>query len=398
MAIQILPKGPGLGELLGTGLGRGLSTGIQQLAQQKIKDMAERSKRQRQQQEIEQISQLYGIGAPQAVGLPEQLAQPLTGIQALGVQPPIQQQEAALGELLTGLRPADEKIVEPSVEQQQVIDQQISQQIAPEFSQKEYEKTSPVERQGLKQQMVDEYKDAVARKTMKPDQYMRWKDSQEKAKIDERKIQLKEKAAQKKLISEERKISFKEQQIADKETLEFYKKTNKLARGTRESENRLGRIEELNEKGSLGVPLINSALKTIKHGIWGLGVDLSFLMTADAQELDKLSTDFLKNVKDIFGARITDREVALFLQTIPTLSQTKEGRRRVIRNLRKMNDAFKINQQSMSKIIKTNKGKRPRNLETLVYEDTQGHIDALAKEFKEGTMERGGLLSGITGY
>ena len=43
MAIQILPREQGLGELLGTGLGSGLSSGLQQLAQSKMDELKKRN-------------------------------------------------------------------------------------------------------------------------------------------------------------------------------------------------------------------------------------------------------------------------------------------------------------------------------------------------------------------
>ena len=111
-------------------------------------------------------------------------------------------------------------------------------------------------------------------------------------------------------------------------------------------------------------------------------------MTADAQEFDKLSSDFLKNVKDIFGARITDNEIRQFLKTVPTLSQDQEGRRRIINNLRIFNEGSKLRKDIMDKLIAQNNGKRPADLESRVEAEAEQQLNSLADKFASAPVHR----------
>jgi len=107
-------------------------------------------------------------------------------------------------------------------------------------------------------------------------------------------------------------------------------------------------------------------------------------MTADAQELDKLSSDYLKDIKEVFGAKITESMIQQFLKTVPTLSQSKEGRERIIRNLDIFSQAADIRYDVMHDIIEENGGKRPRNLEAKVEKRANKELDRLAEKFKVG--------------
>ncbi len=175
--------------------------------------------------------------------------------------------------------------------------------------------------------------------------------------------------------------------MVDKETLPVYEKVNKEAKSSKDNNTRLNRIEELNEKGNLGIPILNSVLKTISKGVFGASLDVTGLMTADAQELDKLSSDFIKSAKDLFGARLTDADLSAFMKTIPNLSQTKEGRSRVIKNLKVFNTAASLRKHAMDEIIKERGGTRPRDLESLIEQRVGPQLDALSETFASSPTE-----------
>ena len=162
-----------------------------------------------------------------------------------------------------------------------------------------------------------------------------------------------------------------------KETKEVRKEIIEASRAARENDMRLDRMTELNKKDTLINPLFNATLKKA-------GMDLAALKNADSQEFEKLSTDFLKNAKAIFGARITNFEVEAFLKTIPTLSQSKEGRARVIRNLKLFNEGAKVRFDEMQKVLKENKGVPPYSLEELVEERVGNRLDSISERFKGG--------------
>ena len=195
---------------------------------------------------------------------------------------------------------------------------------------------------------------------------------------------LKQESAARKERFEEKKFSAAEQREINKETKPYYEKINNEGKEAQKSEMRLDRMEELIKKGNIRHPFWNSLFNTVSHGIFGIGIDLNFLQNADTQEFKKLSQDFLKGVKNYFGSRVTQQEVQLFLETIPSLSQTDEGKMRVLNNLRVFNDAALSEKKAMQQIIKENGGKRPANLEEQVEERTAQLKDQLAQVFKQG--------------
>ena len=171
----------------------------------------------------------------------------------------------------------------------------------------------------------------------------------------------------------------------NKETKEFYRETRKLSKSAKDNNMRLERMENLIQTGQLDDPIFASLLKTLGK----IKIDLTSLLSPESQEFQKLSTDFIKDVKNVFGGRITDNEVKLFLQTIPNLSQSNKGKARVIRNLKLINNANMQKSKIMDAVIKNNGGIRPSDLEERVEESMDPILDKLAEEFKssEGIAE-----------
>lgn len=179
-------------------------------------------------------------------------------------------------------------------------------------------------------------------------------------------------------------ISRREQHRVDKETEPYYKKLTTEAKGAKEANRRLGRMEELVDKGNLPHPLLNSFIKTIGHGVWGIGFDLDVLAGADAAEFKQLSNEFIEGAKAIFGNRITDNDLKAFMATIPDLSQSDAGKKRIIHNMRQANEAKFIKKQAADQIIRENGGKRPADIEMLVDKRTEKQLDDLAERFIQG--------------
>jgi hypothetical protein len=74
------------------------------------------------------------------------------------------------------------------------------------------------------------------------------------------------------------------------------------------------------------------------------------LLSPEAQEFTKLIVDNLTSAKDTFGARLTNFDVKTYLQKLPSLINTPEGRDRVIRDLSIIN---KLNQVRDRAILET---------------------------------------------
>lgn len=101
----------------------------------------------------------------------------------------------------------------------------------------------------------------------------------------------------------------------------------------------------------------------------------------DTEEFEKLSADFIRDAKNVFGNRVTDQDLRAFLSMIPTLSQTDDGKLAIIKNMKIANDISRVKYETAKDLIKSNKGKRPANLQFLVDDITKPDIDRLSAEF-----------------
>lgn len=178
------------------------------------------------------------------------------------------------------------------------------------------------------------------------------------------------------------KIALKQRQVLDKETLPAYQEITREAKVAKNNDKRLDKLEKLAIKGNLGSPLANSLIDTLSHGIFGVGINLNRLKTADAQEFEKISSEFVKDAKEIFGSRITDNDLKAFMKTVPTLSNSREGMLQIINNLKVSNAAAKVKKDVADQIISENGGSRPANFEQLVEERANPELDKLAGQFE----------------
>jgi len=355
---QIIPQSS-FASGLASSLGQGLGEGLQQLAQHKLMQL-------HTQKERAHVG--HGLSA---LGFTPEQSQQLAGLPPALLGPIIKNYLAAAEN--SGLEEALGALSgQPT--------QQMSQQMV-ENQPQEDNLTTPLAREAAakirepqQQQQKSSLKDILQRPRLNPQQKIKLAEMEQRRELNEKKLQ-----------AAERKETNAQQAKIDKETKPFYDEIAKGAKSALESNKRLDRMEELISKGNLTNPVWASLIKTASKGIFGLGLDLGFLTSADSQEFDKLSTDFLKNAKDIFGSRITDADMSAFLKTVPSLTQSDAGKKRVIENLRSFNQAALIKKNAANAIIKENGGKRPANFDALVDERVAPQLDALATKFKEGS-------------
>ena len=190
-----------------------------------------------------------------------------------------------------------------------------------------------------------------------------------------------EKLAQAKEARELAKDERIEQHRINKELGPIHKEITQAARGAKDDDRRLNRMEELINKGDLSRPRFHSLLNTIEHGIFGFGINLHSLESADSQEFDKLSKEFLKNAKNVFGSRITDNDVKVFLKMVPDLSQNREGKLAIIHNMKAYNEALQVRKKASDQVLAANKGKIPFDYEEQIDRIADPELDRLAKRF-----------------
>lgn len=355
--MQIIPRGPSFGEELGTGLGT--------LAGIKLAGLVKRHEQERERANFaQQWEPLIGKSTANFLSnlSPEERKSALGNLEALtgAFQQP--GQENGLGAIARPMQPQ-------FGQQQQMKEQQQLQQPEEQFN-------------------------------------------PQKAKLAERIFESpKDKAARERL-------EFQQRQANLKETKPYIDTLKSQEKAAKEGNLRLKRMENLIEKGNLPnaglwsfltkiedagplatggagallgsvVPGVGTALGAGIGGLVGAlsgpfaGAAKSFIKSGnpDIEEFEKLSNDFVKNAKQYFGSRITDADLRVFMQTIPTLMQTDAGKKKVIENLRSLNELAEIEAKAARSIIKANGGIPPIDLEQQVKDKISNKIDKVAEEF-----------------
>lgn len=224
---------------------------------------------------------------------------------------------------------------------------------------------------------------------------------------------------------EDRKAQEKQQIQSDKETLPYYNEVLKEDKSAKEIDLITNRMLSLIDKGRLPDPVYYKQLKDLEESLTplktvgagvtagaaiggvlgagpigaGLGAAVGALtglfesqrMAArrgklltdfpDTEEFEKLSANFIKGAKAIFGSRVTDNDLKAFMQTVPQLSNTEAGKRAIIKNIQLLNNAAHTKANVMKQIIEANGGRRPANLQLLVDKVAGPQLDQLAQEF-----------------
>jgi hypothetical protein len=182
---------------------------------------------------------------------------------------------------------------------------------------------------------------------------------------------------------EQRKIAQEEKKQAHKERLESFKfnqtqikDITEKAKSARQAISDLDRMEELEKEGKLDSPGYADLLKRS-------GFDLPALQKEGSQEFNKIAQNFLRNAKQYYGGRVSNFEVEQFLKTIPSLSQSPEGRKRVIANLKNISRAELEYNKALRDILKENKGSIPLDLAIQVDERVEKQATKLAEQFKK---------------
>lgn len=192
-----------------------------------------------------------------------------------------------------------------------------------------------------------------------------------------------EKRRQRLLEIEEKKLAQSEEKSAKKEKADRFKATkeerkaiNEKAQSARRELRDLDRMQELNESGKLETPDLVEFLQRS-------GLDIPALLNPDSQEFQKIAAGFLRDAKTYFGARITNFDLEQFLKTIPSLSQTPEGRKRVIAGLKQLKNGDLAYNDTLKEVMKENEGVPPYDLLEQIDDRIEAKLDKLADKFKE---------------
>lgn len=113
----------------------------------------------------------------------------------------------------------------------------------------------------------------------------------------------------------------------------------------------------------------------------GLG-NLDALTSPGTQAFKNISKNFLNNLKDIFGSRLNETEVQLYMDALPGLLNSPEGRKEMIKNAILIEEGKKAKAQNVFEILKENKGQVPSDFYEQRMERDNKKLDQIAKQIE----------------
>jgi hypothetical protein len=124
-----------------------------------------------------------------------------------------------------------------------------------------------------------------------------------------------------------------------------YAELNTKRRGYEDELRRFGQMERLNDSGKLPTGLERLNIN------WTTGdIRVPALANPETQLFVKEVNDFTTKAKDTYGSRVTNFELGTFMRRLPTLSNTEEGRRMILEQM-KVNTAIdKLHQDSLAEV------------------------------------------------
>lgn len=380
MAMTILPQQRGdWAEALsglGKGLGGGTASALEGLAQRKLREVQGRAKSNKLMKAIPGITPEVADLIQDFEGNPEtqrHLIQ-LAASGLLGGQPKEYAQQA---EQLIG--PEQHIPEQHQVQQQQEqIPQDLSELLNSAFPLRQLQQQNGLgallgnqqqEPAIQKQQQLQAQQLAQAQQQVKPSPPQITPDERQK-RIAEAFLSPQERAAAKKADSAERIKKWEYNK-------DLIQKSDAEYRNAKVRLEDLNRFEELETEGEgLDTPGYVEFLKRS-------GLDIPALMNAESEEFQKIAANFLSGAKEAFGGRVSNYEVEQFLKTIPSLSQSPEGRKRVIANLKRMYRGQVFYGDAKNKIIKENGGEPPFDLGGKINERLDESMAKNAEAFRK---------------
>jgi hypothetical protein len=376
MAIKLGSTAAELGSSIGGGFVRPLENALDLLARKKLSDLGieqDSKKRKREQTDyIKNLEGIFGTEMANTIGafpaderkimlqnLPylSQLAnlknQPANAMDYLQQIPQnMQQQGSSLNNLL------QEQKMQGSQEQ---MEPQQENDFLGGYNLEEPNQQAPLSREQILQQLFT------------PEASKR---EREKLLLKKQQMKLNEIKEKKKMEYLERKQKHAEEIDAYRETKETRKEIFDRAKAAKETLKDLDRLEELNRDNKLDTPGYVEFLA--RSGFY-----IPSLLNPESQEFQKIAANFIQNARSIFGSRISNFELENFLKTIPSLSQSPEGRQRVIANLRYLSKADLAYKEAYKKIVRDNNGKPPLDIDEKIDDMIDGELNILSQKIKE---------------
>lgn len=381
MAIYFAPKeetfGEGFGKAVGGSLAQGISQRMQKIADMKMQDYA-----MRQQMNMQQNQQRY-----------QQQQQRQNNFQALSAMLPNMSEQQRLA--LSSADPAMlSKFVTQKLQQegnvplaQFMFNALGGQQNAPDNQQppQDQQETPSDAVQGQQQSMQGEQpvqpfqgmnKQGQPKITPEMLAALPRNDLMAGAKFMQKGIEGQKKEQRALTASQEKKLM-----TFHKEQLPYYEKIRDRAETAQDTGRALQSMLDAVDRGNLPTPVMTKLAEGLNGTLIGKFVNINGLLGTDAEKFQKDATELFKGAKAIFGSRITDLDFSNFLKSIPTLINTDEGKRRIIKGLQLLNQIAEARYKVAQDIKEKNGGYLPYNFDTLVNEQSKNDVDRLSHEF-----------------
>ena len=370
--VQIVQQNPGAGEMFAAGLGQGISQGMQALTQ-KLEQYKEHKK-------IEELTGKWDenttfeekykdiLNANVSKESKQLALGGLAQLETFKQNAIKQQQKQDIIKKAFGNNPPSEEEINGLQQLQQPQQQQDigseEQPVEQDVSLPEQEITEYQPRQNTNTSSIQQDKEEVPYKDSQIAAVMTVDPNLARVMLERNKVAQKQSLQQQNLTSQ----SYKETAKYRNEVADAYK-------AHREDKMIVDRMKSLNKK-DLASPFQATVSKF-------LGIPISILSNPESEEFEKLTASLTRNIRQYYGARITNLEMSTFLRSIPSLMNSTEGRERVIKGLNIINKPKELEFKALQKLKKEYRNKPlPFDLQEQIIESMEGDLDDLAVQFK----------------
>lgn len=382
-----------LGQQFGTGIGKGLDdtvgTSIRSLLQSKLKEIESERMYDRLGKSYEQM------GLPNEFArLPERAQAALLNELSPMILNNITSGRANGAQGVQGMDALAQLLQSPQARQQSPMQQDMQSPMQQQPMQENVplnKSTQPsMQQQVMQQQGMPLTKTQQAQR--RQDELLRRQDQREIEREERKDLRLRQKEERDKAQfaeKEERKESWEAQKMYKDD----YKTVTDAASTARNQNKDLDRMMKLIDKNNLNSRAATAIADRVKEGFGfkvagqfiGIpGINLDFLYkTPDTEEFEKLSANFIRGAKDIFGARITNADLEAYNKMIPTMMQSDEGKKRIIQSFMVANKGILARYDAAQEILRENKGIFPKNFNYQLEERVAPKLDAIIEEFKK---------------
>lgn len=175
-----------------------------------------------------------------------------------------------------------------------------------------------------------------------------------------------------------------------KENNKLLQDTHKKRLAYKSNEQLIKSMQKTNDTGNLPSGL-GKLLQVDKEGNVRPIAGLTGNVNKETQKYAKNLNQFLRGIKEQFGARITDFDIKAFMAQLPTLMNTEDGRRLILKEMDLVNQLDSLHNNELDKSLKH----YGRNAN---YSDIQNLVDERVGNREKDLIERINLVSEASGF